>query len=379
MVACTWISGFGALVATWTGMWGQFGLDVDIGSCSILPDQNGTSPKAFLFLVAFVIPCISIVVCYARIFYIVRKTALKSRSMPRCLVPACKPSIDPSTTTTNSKSKSSSCEDSAIGTSTTNASSDRSSAVYFDVRSPAHMDKCVHQNMYNSKAEPKFVIRPEKVHFLEKKTSPTKSLVNKRTLSDSRLDVQDKCMILKPRKSIEINQKKFYISSNPTSPVLLSPAEENPKKQYLQPPVMIRSPEELSTRSCSPEEPCRPIRKKKRMTSVFGRSSPKSPRKLTVPQPGKMTAKDKKLLKMILVIFLSFLVCYLPITISKTFRHVLEVPTLNIAGYILIYLTTCMNPIIYVVMSSEYRQAYKNLLTCKTGDGSSHNRSNSQK
>lgn len=36
------------------------------------------SPKEFLFIMAFVVPCISIVVCYARIFYIVRKTALRS-------------------------------------------------------------------------------------------------------------------------------------------------------------------------------------------------------------------------------------------------------------------------------------------------------------
>lgn len=41
----------------------------------LLPD---TSPKEFLFIMAFVIPCISIIVCYARIFYIVRKTALRS-------------------------------------------------------------------------------------------------------------------------------------------------------------------------------------------------------------------------------------------------------------------------------------------------------------
>lgn len=381
MVACTWVSGFGALVATWSGVWGQFGLDPDIGSCSILPDQNGNSPKAFLFLVAFVIPCVSIVVCYARIFYIVRKTALKSRSMPRCLTPASKLSVEQSTTTT-SKCKSSSCEDSAIGTSTTNASTDRSSSVYMDLRiSPAHFDKEVQQNLYNSKNEPKYLIRTERVHFLEKKPCPNKSFLHKRALSDSRLNIMEKRLILKPRKSIEINQKKYYISSNPTSPVLTSPAqEEPPKKHYLQPPIIIRSSDELSTRSCSPEEPSKP-RKKKRMTSVFGRgsSSPRSPRRPGVPQPGKMTAKDKKLLKMILVIFLSFLVCYLPITISKTFRHIMEVPSLNIAGYILIYLTTCMNPIIYVVMSSEYRQAYKNLLMCRAGDSSGQNRSNSQK
>ncbi|KAL0281008.1 UNVERIFIED_CONTAM: hypothetical protein PYX00_002138 [Menopon gallinae] len=202
MVACTWVCGFGALVATWLGAWGQFGLDRQIGSCSILPDEKGRSPKTFLFMVAFVIPCIAIVVCYARIFYIVRRTALKSHSGAR-------------------SAKSSRCR--------ANNSSGR-------------------------------------------------------------------------------------------------------------------------------------------------RGSPGG-----AASAGKMTSKDKKLLKMILVIFLSFLICYLPITISKTFRHVLEIHSLNIAGYVLIYLTTCINPIIYVVMSSEYRQAYKNLLTCKAAEMTQQNRSGSQK
>lgn len=86
--------------------------------------------------------------------------------------------------------------------------------------------------------------------------------------------------------------------------------------------------------------------------------------------PGRMTAKDRRLLKMILVIFVSFLICYLPITTTKIIRSVHEIPFLNIMGYLLIYLTTCINPIIYVVMSSEYRQAYWNLLMCRTGGGS---------
>ena len=34
-------------------------------------------------------------------------------------------------------------------------------------------------------------------------------------------------------------------------------------------------------------------------------------------RPGRLTQKDRRLLKMILVIFVSFLVCYLPITIVK--------------------------------------------------------------
>lgn len=38
---------------------------------------TGSSPKEFLFLMAFALPCCAIVLCYARIFYIVRKTAFK--------------------------------------------------------------------------------------------------------------------------------------------------------------------------------------------------------------------------------------------------------------------------------------------------------------
>lgn len=79
MILGIWIAVFSILIITWFESWGRFGLDVVIGSCSILPDINGQSPKEFLFFVAFLIPCIVIVVCYARIFYIVRKTAFKSR------------------------------------------------------------------------------------------------------------------------------------------------------------------------------------------------------------------------------------------------------------------------------------------------------------
>jgi hypothetical protein len=86
----------------------------------------------------------------------------------------------------------------------------------------------------------------------------------------------------------------------------------------------------------------------------------------SIMYPGRLSTKDRRLLKMILVIFISFLICYLPITLTKIFHDITNVHGVNIAGYLLIYLTTCINPIIYVVMSSEYRQAYKNLLMCRT-------------
>ncbi|XP_033221119.1 C-C chemokine receptor type 3-like [Belonocnema kinseyi] len=94
MVLSRWISGFGALIATWFKRWGRFGLDPEIGSCSILPDVNDRSPKEFLFISALLEPCFAIVVCYARIFYIVREKAMQSRRRERSAIDLVKASID---------------------------------------------------------------------------------------------------------------------------------------------------------------------------------------------------------------------------------------------------------------------------------------------
>lgn len=79
MIAGTWLIAFSFMIPTWHGIWGKFGLDTSIGSCSILYDKYGRSPKEFLFVIAFMVPCICIVICYARIFYTVRKAAIKTR------------------------------------------------------------------------------------------------------------------------------------------------------------------------------------------------------------------------------------------------------------------------------------------------------------
>lgn len=52
---------------------GEFGYDPKLETCSILTDVNGRSSKTALFIIAFVIPCIIIIVCYARIFYVVHE------------------------------------------------------------------------------------------------------------------------------------------------------------------------------------------------------------------------------------------------------------------------------------------------------------------
>jgi hypothetical protein len=79
MILLIWLGAFGSLFPTLLGAWGKFDLDQEIGSCSILPDENQRSPKVFLFLIAFVLPCCAIIICYARIFLIVRKATVNSR------------------------------------------------------------------------------------------------------------------------------------------------------------------------------------------------------------------------------------------------------------------------------------------------------------
>lgn len=78
MVAGTWLVTFSIMIPTWRGVWGRFGLDTSIGSCSILHDKYDRSPKEFLFIAAFMLPCVCIVICYARIFVLVRRAARRA-------------------------------------------------------------------------------------------------------------------------------------------------------------------------------------------------------------------------------------------------------------------------------------------------------------
>ncbi|XP_018012016.1 G-protein coupled receptor moody [Hyalella azteca] len=69
--------------------------------------------------------------------------------------------------------------------------------------------------------------------------------------------------------------------------------------------------------------------------------------------------------QMVLTIFVAFLVTYLPMTLIKTFDTKLRYPVLHVVAYVLIYTSCCVNPVIYVVMNKQYRQAYLALLLCR--------------
>lgn len=52
---------------------GKFDYDHNLETCSIIKDRHGHTSKTFLFIMGFLIPCVVIVGCYAKIFWVVHK------------------------------------------------------------------------------------------------------------------------------------------------------------------------------------------------------------------------------------------------------------------------------------------------------------------
>ncbi|XP_021937582.1 G-protein coupled receptor moody-like isoform X2 [Zootermopsis nevadensis] len=176
MIAFCWMFSFGMQIPTLLGVWGIFGLDKKLGTCTILNDSNGNSAKTALFIIAFLIPCCVIICCYALIFWVVHK-------------------------------------------------------------------------------------------------------------SESRV-------------------REHAVGSHPKAP----------------------------------------------------KSKSKEHRDL------KTKRNEWRITKMVLAIFLSFVICYLPITIVKVADKDVHFPGFHVLGYIMLYLSACINPIIYVIMNKQYRQAYKTVI-----------------
>uniref|UniRef100_A0A182QGJ7 G-protein coupled receptors family 1 profile domain-containing protein n=1 Tax=Anopheles farauti TaxID=69004 RepID=A0A182QGJ7_9DIPT len=218
MIISCWLFSYGFQLPTLFGVWGKFGYNHQLGTCSILPDAEGRSSKTTMFIVAFLIPCIIIVVCYSRIFCVVHKSdkRMKNHSKSQNNIP----------------------------------------------------------NNLRSAADP---------------ASP--------------------------------------LSAGSTG----SPANNN----------------SISYTASSSA------------VKVAGARSANDTRE------AKARRNEWRITKMVLAIFLSFVMCYLPITISKIVDKNVSVPVLHIIGYIMLYLSACINPIIYVIMNKQYRQAYKTVIFCK--------------
>lgn len=82
----------------------------------------------------------------------------------------------------------------------------------------------------------------------------------------------------------------------------------------------------------------------------------------TSNKKGLPSKRDKRLHMMVIAIMLCFFFCYLPITMTKVlYKKFNSYAVASVLGYLTIYLAPCINPIIYVLLSREYRMAYKSM------------------
>lgn len=222
MIAFCWLFSYGMQLPTLFGVWGRFGYDPRLGTCSIMSDANGNSSKTSLFMIAFVIPCIIIIGCYAKIFWVVHRSEVRLRQ---------------------------------------------------------------HANKTNS--------TPNNLRKM-----PTASETNGTS----------------NRASSPVSSSSFSTTNG---------AEIN-KTGISQKIIRVKDQRDV-----------------------------------------KAKRNEWRITKMVLAIFLSFVVCYLPITVVKIADKDVYSPGLHILGYIMLYLSACINPIIYVIMNKQYRKAYKTVLMCQ--------------
>lgn len=85
IIVFCWVGSFILLIPALFGVWGRFGYKEASFSCTILPSENGQSPKKVLFITGFFVPVATIIVAYSCIFYKVRKTGEKLKTCQRAL------------------------------------------------------------------------------------------------------------------------------------------------------------------------------------------------------------------------------------------------------------------------------------------------------
>lgn len=76
---------------------------------------------------------------------------------------------------------------------------------------------------------------------------------------------------------------------------------------------------------------------------------------------------ELRVLRVMLVIFILFLVCYFPVSFVKIFHKEHKLHYMNVLGYLGVYFSNIINPVVYIVMSKEYRVAYKELFCSSAG------------
>lgn len=84
----------------------------------------------------------------------------------------------------------------------------------------------------------------------------------------------------------------------------------------------------------------------------------------TVPKERRKTNRerdDSRLTKLMLLIFLCFLFCFLPLMLVNVFDDKIQFPVLNVLASILAWASSVINPFIYAASNRQYRSAYSKL------------------
>ncbi|XP_035437483.2 G-protein coupled receptor moody-like [Spodoptera frugiperda] len=234
MLILIWTLASALFLPSYFGVWGRFDLEPNGGFCTMLEDKNGNSPKKYFLTIAFIGPYLTIAISYAIIWWVVMKTAKKTRGQnPRPMRPSHLPLVHTQSET----------------------STDGRTLISFD---PA---------------------------------SPTNS-----TTDDDK---------------------------TPPSSASSTPRDNKTFEKY------FKAPFRLTIKEVRPRAP---------------------------------TRRDKKLFAMIAGIMLSYNLTHLPLMVTRlVYKEYKSEPYANVSAHLLSYLGTCINPIVYVLMSNEYRHAYRSL------------------
>ena len=81
---------------------------------------------------------------------------------------------------------------------------------------------------------------------------------------------------------------------------------------------------------------------------------------------GQQVAKGKKrVTKMVSAVISSFIICWTPMQMYLIYIHHDQVPILfAILAQCLVYISACVNPILYAFLSEPFRKAFQQFLTC---------------
>ena len=72
--------------------------------------------------------------------------------------------------------------------------------------------------------------------------------------------------------------------------------------------------------------------------------------------------EDIKLTKMMLTIFILFLICFMPLMLVNVLDDDMKMPSIHIIASVLAWMSAAINPFVYAIQNQQYQQAFKSLL-----------------